>query len=165
MAFGKASAVLLVVDMMSTKFLCYLRTCAVWGWNRRIVGFFSVSWLSVAVASIVAVALSTKRLQVENYCTVVIVEKRLIPVPFIASVVNHTLIVIAITYGVCKNTIGRDLTFRHGIMTMLGKSLPAFSRAMLHDSQIAYMYVLLPSPNALEVIVNHINLESLCGFL
>ena len=140
--------------MTSTKSLCYLRTCAVWGWNRLIVAFFTVSWLSVAAASTVTATLSVKALQVETYCTTIIVEGRLIPAPFIVAVVNHTLIVIAITYGICKNTLGGDLTFRHGIMLMLGKSLPTFSRALLHDSQISYMYVLLPSSVALEIIVD-----------
>ena len=147
-----AAAVLLFVGMTSTKFLCYFRVCAVWRWNYYIVGFFTFSWLCVAAAAGVTAIRSVKALQVESYCTVIIVEGRLVPAPFIVAVVNHTLIVIAITYGVCRNTLGRDMTFGHGIMVMLGKSLPTFSRAMLHDSQISYMYVLLPSPNALETI-------------
>ena len=131
--------------------LCYLRVCAVWRWNHFIVGFFGVSWLSVA-ASCVTVIHSIKTLQVETYCTVIIVDGRLILAPFIVAVVNHTLVFMAITYGICKNTLRGDLTLRHGIMLMFGKSLPTFSKALLHDSQIAYMYVLLPSPNALETI-------------
>jgi len=140
-AFGKASAFLLIVGMTSTKSLCYLRTCAVWGWNRFIVAFFTVSWLSVAAATTVTATRSTKALQVETHCSVIIVDARLIPAPLIVAVCNHTLIVIAITYGICKNTLGGDLTFRHGIMAMLGKSLPTFSRALLHDSQISYIMI------------------------
>jgi hypothetical protein len=155
MAFGKASAFLLIVGMTSTKSLCFLRTCAVWRWNRFIVVFFTVSWLAVAASTIVTATLSTKTLQVETYCTVIIVDARLIPAPFIVAVANHTLIVIAITYGICKNTLGGDLTFRHGIMLMLGKSLPMFSRALLHDSQITYMYVLLSSPNAWKLLLTN----------
>ena len=152
MAFRTTSAVLLTVGMTTTKFLCYFRVCAVWRWNRFIVGFFTVSWLCVAVVSGITATHSTKAVQVETYCTMIIVEGQLVPAPFIVAVVNHTLIVMAITYGVCKNTLGRDQTFGHGIMAMLGKSLPTFSKTLLHDSQISYMYVLLPSPNALETI-------------
>ena len=129
-------------------FLCYFRVCAVWRWNRLIVGFFGVSWLSVTASSATVIR-SIKTLQVESYCTVIIAEGQLIQAPFIVAVVNHTLVFMAITYGICKNTLSRDLTFTHGIMLMLGKSLPTFSKALLHDSQIAYMYVLLPSQNAL----------------
>ena len=131
--------------------LCYLRVCAVWRWNRFIVGFFGVSWLSVA-ASTVTVMHSIETLQVETFCTVIIVDGQLILAPFIVALVNHSLVFMAITYGICKNTLSGDLTFRHGIMLMLGKSLPTFSKALLHDSQISYMYVLLPFPNALETI-------------
>ena len=152
MAFKVAAAVLLIVGMTSTKFLCYFRVCAVWRWNHFIAVFFTLSWFCVAAVSGVTAIRSTTALQVENYCTMIIVEGRLVPAPFIVAAINHTLIVIAISYGVCRNTLGRDMTFRHGIMAMLGKSLPTFSRAMLHDSQISYMYVLLPSPNALETI-------------
>jgi hypothetical protein len=80
---------------------------------------------------------------------VIIVDGRLIPVPFIVAVINHTLIVIAITIALCKNTLGRDFTFRHGIMIMLGKSLPTFSRALLHDSQISYIMIAAVSVIAL----------------
>ena len=152
MVFETTSAVFLISGMLSTNILCYLRVCAVWRWNRFIVGFFSVSWLCVAAASIVTATQSTKTLQVETYCTVIIVEGRLIPLPFIVTVFNHTLIVMAITYGICKNTLGEDLTFKDGIMLMLGKSLPTFSKALLHESQITYMYVFLPSMIALEII-------------
>ena len=168
-AFKTTSTVLLIVGMTTTKFLCYFRVCAVWRWNRFIVGFFTVSWICVAVVSGVTAIYSTKAVQVETYCTMIIVEGRLVQAPFIVAVINHTLIVMAITYGVCKNTLGRDhwQTFGHGIMAMLGKSLPTFSKTLLHDSQITYMYVLLPSPNALklEAIINNINLELLRGFL
>ena len=159
-AFETASAVLLVVGMTSTMFLCYFRVCAVWRWNRLIVGFFGISWLSVTASSATVIQ-SIKTLQVEAYCTVTIVGGQLILAPFIVAVLNHTLVFMAITYGICKNTLSKDLTFRNGIMIMLGKSLPTFSKALLHASQISYMYVLLPSPNAL---VNRINLESLWGF-
>ena len=131
--------------------LCYLRVCAVWRWNHFIVGFFGVSWLSVAASSATVIH-SIKALQVGNFCTVIIVEGRLILAPFIVAVVNHTLVFMAITYGICKNTLRGDLSFRHGILIMLGKSLPTFSKALLHDSQISYMYVHLHSPNALETI-------------
>jgi len=139
--FETTSVVLLVVAMTSTMSLCYLRVCAVWRWNRIIVGFYGVSWLSVAASSATVIH-SIKTRQVENFCTVIIVGGRLILAPYIVSVVNHTLVFMAITYGICKNTLRGDLTFKHGIMLMLGKSLPTFSKALLHDSQISYMIIL-----------------------
>ena len=146
MSFETTSTVLLIIGMTSTMFLCYIRVCAVWRWDRLIVGFFGVSWLFVAGSSATVIR-SIKAEQVDTYCRVVIVDGQLIIAPFIVAVVNHTLVFMAITYGVCKNTLRGDLTFKHGIMVMLGKSLPTFSKALLHGSQIAYVYVpFLPSP-------------------
>jgi len=140
-AFGMTSVVLLIIAMTSTMSLCYLRVSAVWRWNRYIVGFFGVLWLTV-VASNVTMVHSLKPIQVETYCTVVIVGGRLILAPYIVNVVNHTLVFSTITYGICKNTLRRDMTFSHGAMLMLGKSLPTFSKALLHDSQISYIIIL-----------------------
>jgi hypothetical protein len=138
MAFQTTSIALLIIGMSSTVFLCYLRVCAVWHWNRFIVGFFGVSWLSVVALSFTLIR-SIKTVQLEGYCTTTIVKGSLILAPFITNVFNQTIVFLAITYGVCKNTLGGDLTFRDGILLMLGKSLPTFSKAMLHDSQVCYM--------------------------
>ena len=131
--------------------LCYLRVCAVWRWNHYIVGLYGISWLSV-IASNVTMIHSIKTLQEETSCTVIIVGGQLILAPFIVNVVNHTLVFMAITYGICKNTLRGDLTLKHGIMVMFGKSLPTFSKALLHDSQISYLYVPLHPLNVLETI-------------
>jgi hypothetical protein len=106
--------------MTSSMSLCYLRVCAVWRWNRLIVGIFGVLWLSVG-ASIITLIRSIKTLQVETICTTVIVGGQLILAPFIVAAVNHTLVFLAITYGICKNTLRGDLAFEHGIMLLLGE--------------------------------------------
>ena len=84
---------------------------------------------------------------VEGYCYLLIMGQT-IPAPFITTFFSHTAVFLAITYGVCKNTIGGDLAFRENIHLMLGKKLPTFSKTLLHDSQICYMWVL----KRLEVI-------------
>ena len=136
-ALETTNVALLVVGMSSTLSLSYLRVCAVWRWNRFIVGFFGVSWLS-GVAATLTLIRSFKTVQFEGYCTGMIVNG-LIVAPFITGLFNQTTIFLAITYGVCKNSLSGDLTFRDGFLLMLGKSLPTFSKAMLHDSQICYM--------------------------
>jgi hypothetical protein len=144
--FKTTSLVVFITGVASTLSLSYLRVCAVWRWNRFIVAFFGISWLSV-VASCFTLIISLKEIMVEDYCNLLIVGPT-IPSLFITTFVNHTAIFLAITYGVCKNTIDGDLAFRENIRLMLGKRLPTFSKALLHDSQISYMWVL----TRLEVI-------------
>ena len=72
-----------------------------------------------------------------------IADRELIPTPFITIFFNHTAVFLAITYGICKNTFGKDLTPRDRIWLMLGQRLPTFLKAMLHDSQVSYMWVIL----------------------
>lgn len=146
MVFEVITLGFLITAVTFTTVLPYLRVCAVWGWNRFIVTFFGISLLFV-VASLFTLVHSIKQIEVESYCNLVIVGP-LILAPFLMTVLNYTFIVLAITYGVCKNTLG-DLTFKNGILLMLGKTLPAFSKALLHDSQVCYMWVLSLSPQIL----------------
>jgi hypothetical protein len=127
------------MGMVSTLFLSYLRVCAVWHWNPFIIGLFGISWISV-VASGFAMINSIKGIEVDNYCQEILVGQRILA-PFITSFFNHTIVFLAITFGVCKNTIGKnsDLTLKDCFRLMLGRSLPTFSKAMLHDSQVCYM--------------------------
>ena len=146
MAFKTTSLAVFIAGVASILSLSYLRVCAVWRWNRFIVAFFGISWLSV-VASCFTLIISIKEIMVEGYCNLLIMGPTL-PSLFITTFFNHTAVSLAITYGVCKNTIDEDLAFRENICLMLGKSLPTFSKALLHDSQICYMWVL----TRLEVI-------------
>jgi hypothetical protein len=143
--------VFFITGLVSTLFLSYLRVCAVWHWNPFVVGLFGASWISV-VASGFAVVNSIKGIEVENYCEEVLVGQRIMA-PFITSFFNHTMVFLAITLGVCKNTIGKDsdLTLMDYLRLILGRSLPTFSKALLHDSQVCYMWVFLPSRTYLEL--------------
>ena len=133
MTFGATNAGLVIIAVTSTTFLSHLRVCAVWHWNRSIVIFFGISWLSF-IACLSTLTHSIKIVEVESYCNMVITGP-LILAPFLTAVLVNTFVVLAITYGICKNTIS-DFTFRDGIF---GKTLPTFSKALLHDSQICYM--------------------------
>ena len=149
MAFKTTSLAVFITGVASILSLSYLRVCAVWRWNRFIVAFFGISWLSVVASSFILI-FSIKEIMVEGYCNLLIMGPTPLPGPslFITTFFNHTAVFLAITYGVCKNTIDEDLAFTENICLMLGKNLPTFSKALLHDSQICYMWVLKP----LEVI-------------
>ena len=130
-----------ISNLAFTPFLAYLRVCAVWDWNRFIVGWFGVSWLAVATSGFTGLH-ALKGIQVGDYCTEIIVGKSVLA-PFVTTFFNHTFVFLAITYGICRNTLGRDLSFRNCIQLMVGKDLSTFSKALLHDSQVSYLWVLL----------------------
>jgi len=136
-AFEATFIVFFITAVVSTLFLSYLRVCAVWHWNHVIIGLFGLSWISV-VASGFAVINAIKGNELENYCEEIIVGRKILA-PFITSFVNHTIVFLAITLGVCKNTLGRNLTLRDCFWLMLGRGLPTFSKALLHDSQVCYI--------------------------
>ena len=74
----------------------------------------------------------------DNYCEEVLVGQRILA-PIITTFFNHTIVFLAITLGVCKNTIGKDLSIGDCLRLMFGRRLPIFTKALLHDSQVCYM--------------------------
>lgn len=144
-AFEATFLIFFITGLVSTLFLSYLRVCGVWHWNPFIVGLFGVSWISVVVSGF-AVINTIKGVEVENYCEEVLVGQRILA-PFITTFVNHTIVFLAITLGVCKNTIGKDLSLRDCLRLMFGRRFLTFSKALLHDSQVCYMWVFFVFPN------------------
>ncbi|KAF8801149.1 hypothetical protein BYT27DRAFT_7198453 [Phlegmacium glaucopus] len=140
-AFKATFVAFFITAMVSTLFLSYLRVCAVWHWNPFVVAVSGISWLSV-VATGFAVINSIQGIEVENYCLEIIVGP-LIVAPIITSFLNHVVVFFAITLGVCKNTLGRGLTIRDCIRLMFGRGLSTFSKALLHESQVCYIIVMV----------------------
>jgi hypothetical protein len=136
-AFEATFLVFFITGLVSTMFLSYLRVCGVWHWNPFIVVLFGASWISV-VASSFAVINSIEGVEVENYCAEVLMGQRILA-PFITTFINHTFVFLAITLGVCKNTIGKDLSLRDCLRLMFGRRFLTFSKALLHDSQVCYI--------------------------
>lgn len=154
MAFEATFLIFFITGLVSTMFLSYLRVCGVWHWNPFIVVLFGASWISV-VASGFAVINSIKGVEVENnYCEEILVDQRILA-PFITTFINHTIVFLAITFGVCKNTIGKDLSLRDCLRLMFGRRFITFSKALLHDSQVCYMWVFFFFfPNIWKLYVN-----------
>jgi hypothetical protein len=137
-AFEATFVVFFITGLASTMFLSYLRVCGVWHWSPVIVGLFGASWISV-VASGFAVINSIKGVEVENnYCEEILVGQRVLA-PIITTFFNHTIVFLAIAFGVCKNTIGKDLSLGDCLRLMFGRRLRTFTNALLHDSQVCYI--------------------------
>ncbi|KAF8154870.1 hypothetical protein B0H34DRAFT_853081 [Crassisporium funariophilum] len=139
---------ILIVSVSSTMFLSYLRVCAVWDWDRRIVGIFGASWISVVAGNltcIVSVKGVVVRVEGAPYCVDQIVGKYL-AASFLSAMINHGAVLVALTYKLCKSNLAysREVTVRDGLrMAVLGQSLPAFSKALLQESQICYIIAMI----------------------
>ena len=103
------------------------------------VWFFSLIWLAVLGAALtVPWAVFAMNIGSTKYCTTRTV-KPFTAVTTIVSLVNDTLVLLAVTAGFVMNT-HRELTLKQGVRTMMyGDYLPAFSRAMLRDNQMYYL--------------------------
>ncbi|KAF8154848.1 hypothetical protein B0H34DRAFT_660956 [Crassisporium funariophilum] len=129
-----------IVSLISNALLPYFRVCAIWDRNRYIIGFFGLTYLSVVVSGLsIITGLKGTNLAGSPHCVDIIV-KQTIPASFLTMFAHDTAISLAITYGVCKRNLqSNDLSINRGLCTaLLGRSLPAFSKAFLHDSQICY---------------------------
>ncbi|KAF9457505.1 hypothetical protein BDZ94DRAFT_225694 [Collybia nuda] len=130
------------VTISSTALLFFLRVRAIFDRNRYVtIGFF-ILWLGVLGGSLTAV-LSLSGMHVGNtkYCAFSNF-KAYRSAANITLVVFDTCVLIAITWRLSNThlTVKSDDIRLKARFNLLGKYLPAFSRALLQDGQKYYMY-------------------------
>ena len=128
-----------VICVPATSLLFFFRVRAVFSGSKYVVWFFSFMWLAVLGAALtVPQAVTATSVGSTKFCT----NRTLKPfavATVIVSLVNDTLVLLAVTIGFVMNT-HRELTLKEGMRTMMyGDYLPAFSRAMLRDNQMYYL--------------------------
>ena len=125
----------------TTSLLFFFRVRAVFSRSKYIIWFFGFMWLGVVGAELTAPhSLFATRIGSTRYCTVGTVKPFAVPVCVIVPLVNDTLVLLAVTVGLVMNT-HLEPTLKDGIRTVMhGDYLPAFSRAMLRDNQMYYLW-------------------------
>ena len=128
-----------VICHPATSLLFFFRVRAVFSRSKYVVWFFSFMWLAVLGAALtVPQAVSAMSMGPTRYC----IHRTMKPfavVTVIVSLVNDTLVLLAVTVGFVMNT-HHEPTLKEGMKTMMyGAYLPAFSRAILRDNQIYYL--------------------------
>lgn len=133
-----------IVVISSTSFLFVLRVWAIFGYNRYILSFFLLSWLSVTGAtSTIGIGLhgSAKNIGTTKYCMYTHAPPY-ISSSFIVPFIHDSLVFAAITWRLLQNIASDSLGMRKGIrMVIFGDYLPVFSRALLQDGQMYYLWV------------------------
>ncbi|KAF8154873.1 hypothetical protein B0H34DRAFT_799606 [Crassisporium funariophilum] len=140
--FEDALIVLGCTFVAANTLLSYLRVCAVWNWNKVIVGIFGLLYLaSVGGGLTITKGIRGAQFPGTDFCFD-IVEGNYISAALFILLVNDTAVFLAITYGV--SSMLQDTTIKGGIQrAFFGKSLPAFSKALLQDSQFSYFITVL----------------------
>ena len=121
-----------------TTLLFFFRTRAVFDQNRWIIAFFAGLWLTVSVGCLAFIIYALVSSHPE--C----IDKRANPfiaLTTITPLINDTLVFLAITWRLFRNSYARP-TLKSGFRFLVfGDYLPAFSRALLRDGQAYYLFV------------------------
>jgi hypothetical protein len=124
-----------------TLLLFVFRVCALYHNNKYVVGFFSLTWLSVLGSSI-ALAINVHGIEIAQtgYC----IEDKPQLVASLATIlpaVHDAFVFWATSWAFAWNSLSpSDNRIKHGFNVMvLGKYLPAFSKSILHDGQAYYL--------------------------
>ncbi|KAF8154582.1 hypothetical protein B0H34DRAFT_529566 [Crassisporium funariophilum] len=146
--FSNANGIIFIIAMSSTTLLFYLRVCAVYNQNIYVRLFFGTTWLgclggaATGVTGVVGIPLSrspdsTRTLCIDQIRHLYIMSSTVI------LMVNDTLAFAAITYKLgLSNYRDQDMSKKTLLRLFFGESLPAFSKALLQDSQVYFLMAL-----------------------
>lgn len=138
----KIVSYLTAITIPSTSLLFFFRLRAVYRENRVVIAFFLLLWLCVlGASSMVIFGTSAENIGSTNYCIDGSI-KQYVSFGAATVIVHDTLIFFAISWRLMGISFGEKRSFIDVLKNMiLGRSLPAFSRAFLKDGQVYYLYV------------------------
>ncbi|KDR82533.1 hypothetical protein GALMADRAFT_87907 [Galerina marginata CBS 339.88] len=145
--------VLYLITTCSTAFLFYIRVCAVYNNNKFVVAFFGLTWLGVLGGSVTIIeGVTGTHLGPTPFCLNIVAHEYIVT-SSIAGLINDLTVFAAITYKFGRANIDASgKSTSKGVSTFFnGDSLPAFSKAMLQDSQVYYLIAV--TMNATVLIV------------
>jgi len=133
-----ASAIFYIFFISSTLLLSYFRVCAVWNRRPKVILGFGLLWASSIAGSFTVIrGLGMER--VSGQCIERVMHGYL-SASVVLPTVNHIVVFIAITVGLCRFNTTSILDIRAGVrLYIFGDTLPAFSKALLQTSQLCYM--------------------------
>lgn len=133
------------IAFSSTAFLFVLRVRAIFSHNKYVVTFCFILWLSVlATSATVATVRGSSPLGPTPFCYPKPTKSYISSSP-ITLAISDTFVFLAISWHLLANSwfcIERRPSLKD---IVLGKYLPAFSRALLQDGQVYYLWVILYS--------------------
>ncbi len=127
------------VAFPTTILLFVLRVCALYHNQKSIVAFFSLSWISVLVTSILlSIGTRGERIHNTKYC-IEIKSTSSSRIAAIIPVVHDTLVFVVTSWAFMRNSyLERNVQNGFAVM-VLGKHLPAFSKSILRNGQAYFL--------------------------
>lgn len=140
-ALEKTVDVLYPISTASTSLLFFLRIRAIFNRNKYLVAFFFFLWISVLAGGLTIVtAVTATNVGPTSYCLNASLKPYASAAP-ITSAVHDTLVFFAISWRLLSNS-HVDVPFETQLKAFItGEYLPSFSRALLKDGQLYYLYV------------------------
>ncbi|KAJ3507437.1 hypothetical protein NLJ89_g6306 [Agrocybe chaxingu] len=134
---------LLTVFVSLDSILFYIRVCAMYYNKLSLVIVFGLCCLAtIATACLLPVSITAMHIGPTKYC-VQLVTRSLLPT-YLAFLAFDTLVFLATAYRLYSLYNQEETSFQRGIqVAFLGRSMPAFSKTLLHESQLYYLVVSL----------------------
>ncbi|KJA21923.1 hypothetical protein HYPSUDRAFT_202618 [Hypholoma sublateritium FD-334 SS-4] len=139
---------LLVVFVSATTAMFYVRVCAVYNKSKIIIVAYGILWLSVVgMLLTIPFTFTAVHIATTQYCGESMHGDLLGPTTVIL-MVNDTMVYAAIAYKIFAMFVPTDAPRGTKLTTLLtfGKTLPLVSRALLKDSQLYFMVVIVTNP-------------------
>jgi hypothetical protein len=137
-------AFIYTVAVPSTLLLFVFRVCALYHNRKYAVVFFSCLWIGLLACSIVMpFGTSAYKVPFTNYC----IETKTgfaYTVIDLSPLIHDTIIFLATSWAfIYHSSAYQDMTLKNGLRVLLfGKFLPAFSKTILRDGQLYYLWVI-----------------------
>ncbi|KAF8812436.1 hypothetical protein BYT27DRAFT_7133062 [Phlegmacium glaucopus] len=139
--------------VISSSLLFFFRTRAVFDRDPWVVAFFACSWLAVVAGYLTFIIKVVQVKAIPGTCQVLAHFRSFATAATIITLINDTLVFLAITWRLFSNSYGRRTIGDNIRVFLFGDYLPVFSKAMLQAGQLYYLIV---------VTVNLITVIMLC---
>lgn len=128
------------VALASNTLLFFFRVRAIYDRNLYVTLFFGFLWLSVIAGALTTTqGIKVVELPPTTYCIGAGLQPY-VGAAIIIPLVNDTLVFLAISWRLMRNSHIED-SFKNGFRAFaFGKFMPAFSRGLLQDGQAYYLY-------------------------
>ena len=141
-AIFQSSSMIFILSIAATGLLFFFRVRALYHENWYIAGFFFLAWIGLLGGSLTLKFVDDpkNKTPISGFCPGIYVNSlALVTSASIVPIAFDFMVFLAVTWRLFQNA-HVTLTLKHGVKVMIfGTFLPAFSKAILQDSQLYFL--------------------------